>query len=581
MIFSRYKYLLPGILVLAAISMRWIFPEADPVWWLNIEDLHDEAWWAENARRKILFHTWMWDEYAGALASGPLAALWHWLSFKTFGISFFSLRLIAIIPSTLILLLVWLKSPFKSQNQNASLALLCGSSAFYALSKVGYLELMLILLLLIICACAKGKHWSFGIVSGFLMTAGLLFKGSFIFMLMPLIVWLWLESETKRTLILGLATFSITSLAVFLCYFLPNHAIFLPYFDAFSSNYLPSNYLYDPRGWIARLIWLPEKEWVSSPFACWMIIYFLLKINRGNIPSFKSSAFGLFILIIAFALLSDFSNRRLAPLTVLLPLIVFEKRDFHLNTFGKLFLGFILCLPSIAWIAPVFPPGDLGLMIQITFLIALTFAILISGIYLGIKKLRNVDISNWILRTGILIWSLSSIHYSTLKWMQFFNVTYWALMTISLCILILLAWIIIFPNTREQFKQSFWIPIAIFQFLVILITFVFPTFSLRKTAKQIAQMVRYEERITGPNNAVELAFLSSGKTTMFPTNDTTHSFNLYIGYLSNDHTLVDVTMFSDKIIKPRNEITYSLFPLIHKSKSEAYIVYCKTAFEKH
>jgi hypothetical protein len=105
---SLKKKLFVVIIVLLALS-RFLFPESDPAWWKSTDDIHDEAWWAENVRRMLLGESWPGDAFARAWAVGPITACWHWMSFKLFGINYFSLRLIAIIPSTLSILLILFK----------------------------------------------------------------------------------------------------------------------------------------------------------------------------------------------------------------------------------------------------------------------------------------------------------------------------------------------------------------------------------------------------------------------------------------------------------------------------------------
>jgi hypothetical protein len=165
--------------------------------------------------------------------------------------------------------------------------------------------------------------------------------------------------------------------------------------------------------------------------------------------------------------------------------------------------------------------------------------------------------------------------------MVFTNQNYLVLMAISLIIFLILVIVLLLPKEKKHLQKFVWMPLVAAQLLLLLINTVFPSYTLRKASKQIASLARYEERITGPNNAVELIFLSLGKTNMFPLKDTTHSFNLFIGYLSADNTVNDVSQFSEKIEEPRNELSYPLFPILHYSKSEAFIVYSKTVFEKN
>lgn len=173
------------------------------------------------------------------------------------------------------------------------------------------------------------------------------------------------------------------------------------------------------------------------------------------------------------------------------------------------------------------------------------------------------------------------MHYSALEWMQYLNLNYSILMVKQAGISLLVVMFVHKKGSETPIHRAIYFPLTLVQVLFLVITITYPSYSLRDTAQQISEIARYEERITGPNNAVELAFLSKGKTTMFHEKDTNNSFNLYLGYLSKDHTLQDVKQFSEMVEKPSSEITFNLFPRIHAGKSEAYIVYSKSVFEEN
>ena len=560
------------ILVALLIALRWIFPESDPAWWFNIEDLHDEAWWAENARRKIIFNEWMWDEYAGALASGPLAAVWHWITFKLFGISFFSLRLVSLIPATLMLILLWFRNTLSNNENKVGFFLLASSPAFFSLNRVGYLEMMLILILLLsITLIQKRKIWA-SVFSGILFCSGLLFKGSFIFLLVPLLIWLWLDSSNRKHLLISTSVLAILSLISLLIYFIPNRALFAPYVNAFSQDYILANVLYDPRGWIARLAWLPEKSWISSPLACWLGIYTLIKISKGYIPSFKSSVWGLFILVILFALFTDFSDRRLSVLIILLPFIILEDFKIETQTFQNIFIGFILSLSLIPWIIGHIPKGSYDLLLNESGKFGLMLLALNIVGYLFLKVLNIQKPSIYILRTGIACWILAVMHYSAVNIAALLDINYWLLMVVQSFLSLLIL------NYEYQFVKMRLTNATLAksligaQILILLSVVLLPSYTLLKTAQHVSKIVRPEERITGPNNAIELCFLSKGKTYMYASKSNTDD-RIFVGYYSNFNHNSSVVNENNTIFKPQIGQRFSLFPLPKKHKTEAIIIY--------
>jgi len=554
------------------VALRWIFPEADPAWWFNIEDLHDEAWWAENARRKILFNEWMWDEYAGALASGPLAAVWHWIIFKIFGIGFFSLRLVSLIPATLLLILLWFKNIVSTNENKAGLILLASSPAFFALNRVGFLETMLIFILMLSSTLIlQKKNWT-SVFAGILCCVGLLFKGSFIFLLVPLILWLWLDSTNRKHLLVTIAVLSILSTVSLLFYFIPNQALFAPYINAFSQDYIAANILYDPRGWLARLAWLPEKSCLSSPLASWLSIFILIKLSKGHVPQFKTGVWGLFILILASALFTDFSDRRLSILSLLFPFIATEEFKVKTQPFQNIGIGFVLSLSILPLLIGNLPNGSYEVLLNECGKFGLLLlSINIVG-YLFLKVLNIQTPSIYILRIGIACWILTLIHYSAVNIVSLLGVDYWLLMVVQVSIGL---WML---NNEYQFismkpaNALYAKSLIVAQIIVLLSAVILPSFTLKTAAQHVSKIVRLDERIVGPNNAIELCFLSHGKTFMYKSQNSS-DHRMFVGYYSNlnqDSHFRDEknSMFMSKI-----EHRLILFPLPKKHKAEAILVY--------
>jgi 4-amino-4-deoxy-L-arabinose transferase-like glycosyltransferase len=94
------------LVVLLLLSLRMIHPSADPPETLSTSGgpYGDPGGYAFHARNKILFGEWKIDEMNSPLYSSPIPALLTYLSFKLFGIGFFSMNLIPIFFSCLILI---------------------------------------------------------------------------------------------------------------------------------------------------------------------------------------------------------------------------------------------------------------------------------------------------------------------------------------------------------------------------------------------------------------------------------------------------------------------------------------------
>ena len=497
------------IAILVGIVLIWIFPESDPAWWKSIEDLHDEVWWAENARRKILFNQWMWDEYAAALASGPLTALWHFLSFKVFGIHFFSLRLIALLPAAVIPILLKNSLIFKDKTKDLSILILISSSAYFAISRIGYIEMMLMLICFIYLALLQRESLSFSIIAGLTLTAGLLFKGSFIYLLVPLIIWTIFSSIELKKLALSLSGFAISSVSVYLAYYLPNSGLFEAYSMYFKSNFYDTTTLLNPLGIIPRLAWLPTKEWLTSPLMIWISIPYLLKFSNGLRPSFKNTATGLLLLFLAFSLFSDFSDRRLVFFIILMPLALFDKFEKSMSPKAVLFISAFLLSPFITF----FVHGNLNPN-ELIETCLLPFALLIAGLigtYLLLIQLKIKTPDLAILKIAIACWCLFAVHSSSivLSKLQILDYTHILLIQTSICILLIAK--AYFNYERFVQQNRILIIVCVAQFGFILGQQVHPEFTLRDESKNLSKTFSKKQEVYANNASLELLFLSKAR----------------------------------------------------------------------
>jgi hypothetical protein len=57
----HWKSVLWVLLVLLFLGLHFYDAQADPSLLKTTEDIHDEAWWAENARQKVLYDRWTVD----------------------------------------------------------------------------------------------------------------------------------------------------------------------------------------------------------------------------------------------------------------------------------------------------------------------------------------------------------------------------------------------------------------------------------------------------------------------------------------------------------------------------------------
>ncbi len=509
MLSNSLKKPLFALALLTGLFLIWVYPESDPAWWKSIEDLHDEVWWAENARRKILFNQWMWDEYAAALASGPLTTLWHFLSFKVFGIHFFSLRLIALLPAAIIPLLLKNSLIFKNKTTNLSILILISSSAYFAISRIGYIEMMLMLICFIYLALLKRECLLFSILAGLILTAGLLFKGSFIYLLVPLIIWTIFSSIEPKKLVLILSGFVISSVSIYLVYYLPNSDLFEVYSIYFKNNFYDTITLLNPLGIIPRLAWLPTKEWLTSPLMIWISITYLLKFSNGLRPSFKNTATGLLMLLLAFSLFSDFSDRRLIFLIILLPLAWSDKFEKNMSLRTNLILSTFLLSPYITF----FIQGKLNAdqLIEACFFPFLALITGMIGLYLILRKLKIKAPDIVLLKLAIAGWSLFAVHSASIVLGQLQILSYSQIMVLQILVCSLLIAKAYFKYESFVQQNRILIVVCVAQVGFILKHQLDPEFTLRNESRNLSRTFNKQQEVLANNASLELLFLSKAR----------------------------------------------------------------------
>lgn len=505
------------IFLFAAVSiilLRWVFPEADPPWFKDLGDFHDETWWAENARRKILFNTWFWDQFAGALAAGPLSALWHYLTFKVFGISFFSLRLIALVPATLTGLILLKSSHFHTQKQGWIILLILTSAGWFAYSRIGYIESMLLFIFISTIALFKIGSKSGSVAGVILLCGGMLFKGSFIYLALPLLVWsafqpgLTIKHKTSR-----LIGFGALSIFFWLIYYYPHQELFLPYSAQIKAQFYSTSQLLHPGGWLARLIWLPSKETFSAPFTGWILILLLTKWVKNGIASLQNSFSFLLILCVLFALPSDFSDRRLVFFFILPALCLGETDVIRKKSFsGSFILNFFMLLPILQAISErALRPDDLLSYYLLP-------AIILASVLFLLMKLESHYASNLAISplslVALAISAHSLIFHSSARWADALGVSFQLLYYVQLILFIgLVGGFIVKAHIPQKGIVA---GITILQLAVCIQLLLSSTFTVQKTASGLAKEFKAPLKVQANPAALELLFLSQARNAMYP-----------------------------------------------------------------
>jgi 4-amino-4-deoxy-L-arabinose transferase-like glycosyltransferase len=509
---SLKKKLFIGIILLLALS-RFLFPEADPAWWKSTDDIHDEAWWAENVRRMLLGEPWPGDAFARAWAVGPVTACWHWMSFKLFGINYFSLRLIAIFPSSLSILLILFKkkSGFDDNKRYQAAIILAVLPAFWSLSRIGQIEAMLSFILLLIVFLSYSNKRIIWLLIGVLMLIGVLFKFSFVYFSGALFTWFLFRGIRLKNIFRALSVIVFGGCISYVIYFYQNRLVFQPFYLYFSASFYSIEQLLDPRGWLLRLAWLPEKSFITNPLNVILITSILIRLGQGRMPNRRTGIASLLAISIVFLLGSDFSDRRLIILLIILPLALFEDHTIESSSTFRYCLAWFCGLPLFVTFSNLHllnegnSLNELLRIVPVFFLVYSSFFLIIKFIfakYVSNSSLRilQITILFWI---GKAIWSSASV-FNELTGISFI------LIALILCFIIGIecynSWLKAILYTRNL---SFILLVLLGIFLISAVI-CNPSYTLRDSAYIIKQRC-VEGNGIGSESLVELTLLGSCK----------------------------------------------------------------------
>ena len=551
MAMSTRTNILDCCLIVAAI-MLFLWPEADPSWLKPATDIHDAVWWADPAKQKILHGTWMNGPFAGAIAVGPLTVWLHFITFKLFGISFFSLRLLSLIPAVFTAVLLRFRS---SDFSTASAALfLLTSTSWFTWARLGLPELWMgFLLLAAIHLLQKGGIWN-SIIAAFCLLGGLLFKASFVYHLLLILPVLLLTKHQQATnrWAFFLGVFSIGSVVYYLGYLLPNEALFSPFLVEFSANYFTIEQLLDPAGIFARIVFLTDREFFQDPSVVLLIIALLIKLSSGFRPSSSLSFTLLFFLGILFLLPSDFAGRRFIPLFPLLILAIVEPYvQESISNRARILLAVLMNWVMIGMIIPaarlfLFEDG----FFQIQPLVGFIFGIQVLGLAIvwWLKKSTNSLLSVY------FKYSASALSLACIALVLQTHFHSPSLLIVIFSAVVFLLMHLLFSS--EKFKYSAFVFIAGVGLTFNCASFFSLSHTEHDNAEVVAKILDNQQGLVAGNaTTFSLTFLSSTSAMHFPMSPYWKSTKpMFIGaYSTSDQDSAATLKMLDQLILDQQE----------------------------
>lgn len=164
------------LIMAAALLLRVINLDSDPSALISRDFITDEGWWAHNARNGLFYGEWRIDEYNLGLYSAYLYNLLLYATFKLFGISFTTMRMLSAVCGWLTVLLLFLLVRREMSTRAAlfASALLGFCNLHIVYSRTGFTESVMgfFLVLTLWLWSLRRAHYFFPLMAG--VSAGLM-----------------------------------------------------------------------------------------------------------------------------------------------------------------------------------------------------------------------------------------------------------------------------------------------------------------------------------------------------------------------------------------------------------------------
>ncbi len=356
-------------LVLSLVCIIRIFNlESDPSVFKNTYDIHDEGWWAANAKNKMLNDSWIPGEYAGGIAVAPLNSVITYFFFKIFGINFFALRLISVFAAAGIILLFYLfLARYDKEWASTSTLLLAVNHSFFMYSRIGHVEMLLLFFIMAMFYFLSFNRKACFILAGLSWSLSILTKFSTVAFTPVLVVYFFIQWYRQKISLRNCLLFIAGALLPLMLYYV---CIFLPHASQYALQFSMTNQLIKD-GWhlgihsiIMRLVFFPMTEYFMEPSIALLLILsgiFLVRTNLREKLFSKQSTLPMPILLSVIWLITwfivllfiDFADRRftlfIIPLSILSGYLIHTKFKEQNPAAGSysLFIAFILFLPLL------------------------------------------------------------------------------------------------------------------------------------------------------------------------------------------------------------------------------------------
>ena len=210
--------------------LRVINLDADPSALISRDFITDEGWWAHNARNAVLYGQWRIDDHNLGLYSAYLYNVLLYFTFKLFGISFTTLRLLPAVCGWLTVVLLFLLVRRENSTRAALFAgVLLGLSNLHVMySRTGFPEgtMVFFLSLMLWLWSKRREHCVFCFLSGVAFALMLLTKITAIYLLPGIVLFILAafirRSVTRQEVLFFLSGTGLIGAAYVVFFLVPN-----------------------------------------------------------------------------------------------------------------------------------------------------------------------------------------------------------------------------------------------------------------------------------------------------------------------------------------------------------------------
>ncbi len=243
-LFRQWKLIVVPVIFLAAVVLRIAFLDADPPSTVDLQFISDEGWWVHNARNKILFGTWVLDDFNQSLLASPPFCIATYSVYSLFGVGYGTSRIIPVICGLLTLLLFSGILHAHLPSKNAALAtLLFGCNfAYTSMNRTAYVEstaLMFLILSWWLIDRLSHRVWAV-FLAGMSFALSVLTKSYMASVLVPvgaIILLRWFTDKRKIKWASALLNGFLFVGGVFAIYMLWRKYFFIPFHDDYQLMY--------------------------------------------------------------------------------------------------------------------------------------------------------------------------------------------------------------------------------------------------------------------------------------------------------------------------------------------------------